>query len=71
VQFHPEVTPEIMDEWVRVYRHELEGDGVDADALLEETHRLADRTRRASLQLLNRFLDGPARIGRDEAEEDA
>ena len=24
LQFHPEVTPEIMDDWVRAYRHELD-----------------------------------------------
>ena len=41
LQFHPEVTPEIMDDWVRVYRHELDAEGVDPDALLEETKRRA------------------------------
>ncbi len=55
VQFHPEVTPEIMDEWVEVYRHELDEVGVDPDALLEETERLAESTRRAALHLLHRF----------------
>ena len=37
VQFHPEVTTTIMDDWVRVYRHELDEHGVDPDGLLEET----------------------------------
>jgi hypothetical protein len=37
LQFHPEVTTQIMDDWVRVYAHELEGDGIDPGALLEET----------------------------------
>ena len=32
LQFHPEVTTEIMDDWVREYRHELDADGVDPDA---------------------------------------
>ena len=27
-----------MDDWVRVYRHELDEHGVDPDRLLEETH---------------------------------
>ena len=27
LQFHPEVTTQIMDDWVRAYRHELDGDG--------------------------------------------
>jgi GMP synthase-like glutamine amidotransferase len=57
LQFHPEVTPEIMDEWVRVYRHELDAEGVDPDALLEETHRRAGESRRTSWQLLERYLD--------------
>jgi GMP synthase-like glutamine amidotransferase len=62
LQFHPEVTTEIMDDWVRVYRHELDADGVDPDALLEETKRRADDTRRMSLQLLERYLTEVARI---------
>ena len=57
LQFHPEVTPEIMDEWVRAYRHELDAEGVDPDALLEETNRRADEAKRTSWQLLERFLD--------------
>ena len=63
VQFHPEVTPEIMDEWVRTYRHELDEEGVDADALLEETDRRAKDSRRASQRLLRRYLDKVARLG--------
>jgi GMP synthase-like glutamine amidotransferase len=66
LQFHPEVTPEIMEEWVRVYRHELDADGVPPDPLLEETKRRAPESRRMSWQLLERFwtdvaqLDDPA-----------
>jgi GMP synthase-like glutamine amidotransferase len=56
VQFHPEITPEIMDDWVRVYRHELEAEGVDPDQLLEETERRAEATRRSSWRLLDRFI---------------
>jgi GMP synthase-like glutamine amidotransferase len=62
LQFHPEVTTDIMDEWVRVYRHELDGDGVDPDALLEETHRRAEDSRRMARQLLDRFLTDIAGI---------
>jgi len=57
VQFHPEVTPAIMEEWVRVYRHELDADGVDGDALLEETRRRADSHRSMSRRLLDAFLE--------------
>jgi GMP synthase-like glutamine amidotransferase len=64
VQFHPEVTPQIMDEWVRVYRHELDAEGVDPDALLEGTHRRADETRATSRRLLDTFIERVARIPR-------
>jgi GMP synthase-like glutamine amidotransferase len=57
VQFHPEVTPDIMESWVRAYRHELDEHGVDPDRLLEETHERAKTSRAASLRLLDRFLE--------------
>ena len=57
VQFHPEVTPEIMDAWVRVYRHELDREGVDPDRLLEETRERADVTRAAAWRLFDSFLE--------------
>lgn len=62
LQFHPEVTTEVMDDWVRVYRHELDADGVDPDALLEETKRRAPESRRMSWQLLERYLTDIARL---------
>jgi GMP synthase-like glutamine amidotransferase len=63
LQFHPEVTTEIMDDWVREYRHELDADGVPPDALLEETKRRATESRRMALQLFDRFLDAVAGLG--------
>ena len=57
IQFHPEVTTEIMDTWVQVYGHELDDEGVDPDALLEETKRLAAPARAVALQLLDRFAE--------------
>ena len=65
LQFHPEVTTEIMDEWVRAYRHELDGDGVDPDDLLEETKRRAEESRRNAWQLLERYLTDVARVSSD------
>jgi GMP synthase-like glutamine amidotransferase len=62
LQFHPEVTTQIMDDWVRAYRHELDGDGVDPDDLLEETRRRAEESRRNALQLLDRYLRDVARL---------
>ncbi|HEU5277619.1 MAG TPA: type 1 glutamine amidotransferase [Gaiellaceae bacterium] len=64
LQFHPEVTPQIMDSWVHTYRHELDAEGVDPDALLEQTRRQAAVNRRTSWQLLEAFLDRVARLGK-------
>ena len=68
LQFHPEVTPEIMDEWVRAYRHELDAEGVDPDSLLEETNRAAAEHKRTSWQLLERFLERVARLAPGDGE---
>jgi GMP synthase-like glutamine amidotransferase len=65
LQFHPEVTTQIMDDWVRAYRHELDADGVDPDALLEETKRRATESRRMAWQLFERFLRDVARVPPD------
>ena len=63
LQFHPEVTPEIMDDWVRAYRHELDAEGVDPDALLDETNRRATESKRTSWRLLDGYLDRVAGLG--------
>ena len=63
LQFHPEVTPEIMDDWVRAYRHELDAEGIDPDALLLETNRRAGESKRTSWRLLEGFLDRVAGLG--------
>ena len=68
LQFHPEVTTQIMDDWVRVYRHELDGDGVDPDTLLQETHRLADGSHANAMQLFDRFLRDVARLAPAERD---
>ena len=62
LQFHPEITPEIMDAWVSAYRHELDAEGIDPDALLEETRRRATSARANAERLLNAYLDNVARI---------
>ena len=70
LQFHPEVTTEIMDEWVTAYRHELDTDGIDPDALLDETRRLAAEARRMSWQLLEGFWNDVAELDRGERASD-
>ena len=62
LQFHPEVTTDIMDDWVREYRHELDGDGVDPDELLAETEQRAPESARNARQLLDTFLRDVARL---------
>ena len=57
LQFHPEVTPEIMDEWVRAYPHELEAEGVDPQGLLKETRERAEQARQTTWRLWNAFRD--------------
>ena len=64
VQFHPEVTAKIMEDWVRVYRHELNAEGVDPDALLAETYARADSARTTSRRLLDAFLERVAKLPR-------
>jgi GMP synthase-like glutamine amidotransferase len=63
LQFHPEVTPEIMDYWVQTYRHELDQEGVDPDRLLAETYRRAEKTRAAAWRLFDGFLERIAAAG--------
>lgn len=74
LQFHPEVTPQIMDDWVRAYRHELDADGIDPDALLEETRRRERESSRMARQLFDRFVSDVARLrapGNDGSQSEA
>jgi GMP synthase-like glutamine amidotransferase len=57
VQFHPEVTPEIMERWVDSYRHELDETGVDPDQLLTQTDQRAEESRKLSFELFDRFYE--------------
>ena len=64
LQFHPEVTPEIMAQWVHVYPHELKAEGVDPQGLLDETRRRAAEARRTTWRLFDCFRDGIVRRAR-------
>jgi GMP synthase-like glutamine amidotransferase len=63
IQFHPEVTNEIMEEWVRVYPHELEEHGVDPARLLVETRERIEEAHRTSRKLLESYLERVAQAG--------
>ena len=57
VQFHPEVTPEIMERWVDSYRHELDETGVDPDQLLTQTNQRVEQSRELSFELFDGFYE--------------
>ena len=58
LQFHLEVTPEIIEGWVRGGGRELDAAGIDPAALMEESRRRAPETRQATKRLLNNYLNG-------------
>jgi GMP synthase-like glutamine amidotransferase len=63
VQFHPEVTPEIVAWWVNAGRVQLARAGVDPDRVLAETRELAGENRVRAWQLLDAFMDRVAGVG--------
>jgi GMP synthase-like glutamine amidotransferase len=65
LQFHPEVTPEIVEGWVRGHREAGGADieGIELDAVLEETERRAPAVRDAAMRLFDGFLEKVARLG--------
>lgn len=65
VQFHPEVTPQIVAHWVRAGRPELDAAGVGADGLLQQTRARAAESRAASLRLLDTFGERVAKLPAD------
>lgn len=63
LQFHPEVTPELVEAWVAGSRDELEREGVDPERLLAESREHDAGNRARALALLDRFATRVARIG--------
>ena len=65
LQFHPEVTPDIVDGWVRGHLDAGGGDvgGIDLEAMQEETARRAPAVRLATMKLFDRFLERVAGMG--------
>jgi GMP synthase-like glutamine amidotransferase len=62
LQFHPEVTPEIVEAWVRAYRDESHDDSLDLDAMLDETNRRFAAVRGMTERLFDHFLEEVASI---------
>lgn len=63
VQFHPEVTGDIVEAWTLSSGHKLRRVGVDPDALVAETHERAPRARAQALRLFDRVV---AHLGLDD-----
>jgi GMP synthase-like glutamine amidotransferase len=63
VQFHPEVTPEIVASWVDGGRDQLARAGLDPDRVLAETRERSGENRIRAWQLLDTFMDRVAGVG--------
>ena len=63
VQFHPEVTPQIVTSWVAGAGDRLARDGVDPDRLLAETLERDGENRARARWLLDAFTEHVARMG--------
>jgi GMP synthase-like glutamine amidotransferase len=58
VQFHPEITADLLGGWVAAGPHDLRSLGVDPEALLRETARREGEARARARRLFDRFLGG-------------
>jgi len=62
VQFHPELTEEILRQWLDLGgRREAEEQGIDPDRLLVETRALREESRERAYDLVDMFLGKMAR----------
>jgi GMP synthase-like glutamine amidotransferase len=62
LQFHPEVTPQIVEAWVRGEGDEPHPDSPDLDTIVEETNRRFPEMRGMTERLFNHFLRDVASI---------
>lgn len=62
LQFHPEVTPEIVASWVDAGRDQLARAGLDPERVMAETRSLADENRARAWGLLDGFVGRVAAI---------
>ncbi len=58
VQFHPEVTDEMHEDWLRSSEAEVRAEGLDPDQLRSERERYSERMQAASRQMFSEWLDG-------------
>lgn len=57
VQFHPEVRPDILDDWSRRFPELLVDTGVDREALIAQSRQREPAARAAAHALVDAFLD--------------
>jgi GMP synthase-like glutamine amidotransferase len=59
LQFHPEIDPEVLEEWLAMEGGcaEVEAEGVDPDELRAQTKALQSITDQNAFDLVNTFLD--------------
>ena len=58
IQFHPEVTPAIVEDWLSVGGRELADNALDAQAIRTRTERESARAREAAYALLDAWAAG-------------
>ncbi|MGZ4155434.1 MAG: type 1 glutamine amidotransferase, partial [Actinomycetota bacterium] len=58
VQFHPEVTPELVAAWMGHDDGDFRRAGIDPQDVIDETRRRVSETRARATGLVGRFLDG-------------
>jgi GMP synthase-like glutamine amidotransferase len=65
LQFHPEASPEIVQDWADEAPRELEQEGIDPERLMAETRERAADARTGSFRILDAFFEriGSARVG--------
>lgn len=58
VQFHPEVTEQMHEEWLQSSAAEVAAEGLDADTLRADRARYSARMQEASARMFSEWLDG-------------
>ena len=58
LQFHPEVTPAIVDDWISVGGRDLDSQRLDAQAIRADTTRQAAQARVAAYTLFDTWAAG-------------
>jgi GMP synthase-like glutamine amidotransferase len=59
LQFHPEIDPDVLDQWLDMEGGcaEVESEGVDVKALRVQTKELENETNQRGYDLVDQFLD--------------